>query len=77
MQFTTTVTQKGQVTIPKHLRERFGIRPYDTVLVEQSKTNIVIKPAVDILDLAGTMAPSRKKPLLKARKQMERQYSRI
>ncbi|MBI4004682.1 AbrB/MazE/SpoVT family DNA-binding domain-containing protein [Candidatus Roizmanbacteria bacterium] len=34
MQLTTTVTQKGQVTILKHLRKRFGISPYDMVLID-------------------------------------------
>ena len=29
----TTVTQKGQVTLPKHVREAVGIKPGDTVEV--------------------------------------------
>ena len=29
----TTVTQKGQVTLPKHVREAAGIKPGDTVEV--------------------------------------------
>ena len=35
------VTKKGQVTIPKKLREKYGIR--DTVLIEEAKSGILLK----------------------------------
>ena len=36
------VTKKGQATIPKRLREKFGIR--DAVLVVETEEGILLKP---------------------------------
>lgn len=77
MQFITTVTQKGQVTLPKKLRQLFKIEEYSKVLVEPSGGTIKIKPIEDILDLVGKLRPSSKKPLLKAREAMEKNYRRF
>jgi hypothetical protein len=43
------------------------------------KKNIIIKPTVDILDLAGTFHPrkNKNKSVLDARKAMEKQYKRF
>ncbi len=34
MSAATTMTTKGQVTIPKDLRERLGLKPYDRIEFE-------------------------------------------
>lgn len=34
LEFETTVSQKGQVTIPQEVRTRLGLRPKDKVLFE-------------------------------------------
>jgi AbrB family looped-hinge helix DNA binding protein len=39
------VTSKRQVTIPKYLAERKGIKPGDSVLFEETKEGIVLKRA--------------------------------
>ena len=78
MQIITTVTQKGQVTLPKKMREILGINEYDKVFVEADKDHIKIKPTEDILDLAGKYKKKmKKKPILKAREQMEKNYKRF
>lgn len=77
MQVISTVTQKGQVTIPKNIREAVGISEYDKVLVAASKHYVKIIPTRDILDFAGSFSPRRKKPLLKARESFERKYHRF
>ncbi|MBI2641003.1 AbrB/MazE/SpoVT family DNA-binding domain-containing protein [Candidatus Roizmanbacteria bacterium] len=76
MQFTTTVTQKGQVTLPKKMRESLNIHEYDKVFVEAGKDHIKIKPAEDILDLAGKFHKKMRKSILKAREYMEKNYKR-
>lgn len=42
---TTRVTRKGQVTIPKHLREEFGLEEGDEVLWEKTEEGIQVKKA--------------------------------
>ena len=37
-----TVTKKGQATIPKRLRKKYGIK--DKVLIEEDEKGIVLKP---------------------------------
>jgi len=41
---TTTVTSKGQVTIPKRVRDAAGIKPGATVLVEFVGGKVVVSP---------------------------------
>jgi len=77
MQQITTVTQKGQITIPKKLRDEFAIGKYSKVILEKSKNFIKITPAKDILDLAGSFIPKKVKSVLEAREAMEKKYKRI
>lgn len=79
MQVITTVTQKGQVTLPKQLREAVGISVYDKVFVEADADQITIKPSKDIFDLAGTFHPkkNKNKSPSQARSLMEKQYKRF
>lgn len=49
---TRTVGERGQVTIPKHLRERFGIEGGDEVVVRERGGQIVIETPVTRADLA-------------------------
>jgi len=42
MNRVVSVTRKGQATIPKELREKFGVG--DKVLVVESKEGILLKP---------------------------------
>lgn len=42
---TTRVTQKGQVTIPKELREEFGLEAGDELRWEAGEDGIVVRKA--------------------------------
>ena len=46
---TVIVGERGQVTIPKKLRERFGIRSKSPVVFELREDGIMIKPAVTVM----------------------------
>jgi len=59
MLYTTTVTQKGQVTIPAEIRKRFGIMPYEQVTFATINNQIVIKPAEDFLSLKGSIKSNK------------------
>ncbi len=45
---TLIIGERGQVTIPKKLRERLGIKPKSPVVVELKDNGILIKPAVTV-----------------------------
>lgn len=72
----TTVTQKGQVTIPAEMRLLLGIRPYGRVGLQVGDGFIKIKPVEDILDMAGSVSPIKGRSALKARAWMEKNYKR-
>ena len=77
MQLTTTVTQKGHITIPKSLRDKFGIKSFSKVYLEADKGSIKITSSFDILDLAGKFkVKDRKKSVLLAREEMEKNFNR-
>jgi AbrB family looped-hinge helix DNA binding protein len=79
MQYTTTVTQKGQITLPKEFRDFFNIQKHDRVRIKKTDKSIVILPTFDILDIAGTIKPRKNKNTdpLKAREYMEKNYKRF
>jgi len=47
-----TIGERGQVTLPKELRERFGLRGGDEVVVREEDGRIVIETPVSREDLA-------------------------
>lgn len=46
---TVIVGERGQVTIPKKLRDRFGIKSKSPVVFELRDDGIMIKPAITIM----------------------------
>ena len=77
MQSITTVTQKGQITLPLAFRQFLNLEPYDRVRVFLDKHKVVIEPIVDALDLAGSIKPTIATPVLKAREKLEKTYNRV
>ena len=77
MQVITTVTQKGQITVPKAMRDRLGIKAYGSVVIDADKDHIKVKPVQDVVDLAGSFKTKVTKSPLAARAQMERSYERF
>jgi antitoxin PrlF len=49
----SSVTKKGQATIPKRLRQKYGIK--DKVLFEESECGIVLKPLPTPSDDYGSL----------------------
>lgn len=76
---TTTVTQKGQVTLPKNMRDVLNIFPKSKVVVSLANESISIRAAgPDLLKLAGTFKiPSGAPGIMEAREVMEKNYSRF
>lgn len=78
MTYQTTITSKGQITIPKRIREVLGLEPFRgvTINLELRKKEAIIKPAEDILDLSESFKPKRRVSVLKAREAMEKIYKK-
>ena len=58
---TATVTSKGQITIPKSVRDELGLRVGDRVAFRTLEDGqVVVEPAtVDLRDLKGILKSSR------------------
>lgn len=50
------ISQKGQATIPKHLREKFGIQTPGEVLVYEDAGRIIVEPLRTLEELHGVHA---------------------
>ena len=59
---TATVTSKGQITIPKVVRDELGLREGDRVAFRVLEDGpVIVEPeTVDLLDLQGALKPRRK-----------------
>jgi AbrB family looped-hinge helix DNA binding protein len=59
---TTTLTSKGQITVPKSIRERLNIRPGDRIhfFVEDGGTVIFMPAKSDVRELKGILPKPRK-----------------
>lgn len=55
MQFSSSVTQKGQATIPSPIRKKLGLKPNDKVIFEIKDNQVHIKPAEDFFALKGSI----------------------
>ena len=79
MTYTTTVTQKGQITLPQTVRNKLNIRIREKVTIQIENDYIKIQPTVDILSIAGSLKKKVKPSdnILNARESFERNYSRV
>jgi len=78
MTYSTTITQKGQITIPKMMREALKLKIGQrlSLELEEEKEGIKLKIYPDILELAGTIKVKKNKGVdpVKAREYMETHY---
>ena len=60
MQFTSSVTQKGQATIPAVIRRKLGIKPNSKIIFEiNNNEEVSIKPVVDFFSLKGSVKTNK------------------
>lgn len=58
---TSTLTSKGQVTIPKEIREVLGLKEHDRVNFVKRGGDVLIKPVKgDIFGLRGSVKPKNR-----------------
>ena len=70
---TTSMTKKGQVTIPIEVRKALGLQPRDRVVFEIQGREATIRPAsVDLLAGFGAVRPKeRPEDFKRMRREME------
>ncbi len=68
----STVTSKGQVTIPKEIRLFLKIKPSDKVDFEVENGRVILKPIKTLLNLRGSVSAKGKGDL-----DAERQQAKI
>jgi len=56
----TTITQKGQVTIPVHIRKKLSIKTGQKVIFEERGDEIIVKAVPDFLTLMGSLKTNEK-----------------
>jgi len=73
MSETTTVTQKGQVTIPVAVRRQLGLKPRDRVVFESTDGTVTIRKAPSrVSAMFGSVQPrSRPEDFRKLREEFE------
>lgn len=56
-----TVTYKGQITLPKAVREQLGLQPGDRVSFRAIEGGVIVVEAdtVDLMELKGAMRPRK------------------
>ena len=58
---TKALTKKGQVTIPKKIRDLLGLKERDKVLFIEREGEVVLKPVKgNVLELRGSVTPRRR-----------------
>ncbi|MEW6262392.1 MAG: AbrB/MazE/SpoVT family DNA-binding domain-containing protein [Thermodesulfobacteriota bacterium] len=55
----STISSKGQITLPADIRRKLGMKPNDRVLVEADNEAITIRPARGFLGLKGFAGPAQ------------------
>ena len=60
---TSTVTSKGQITLPAKLRRQMGVKPSDRVLFVKEGKRIFVEQIASIDSLFGSLSNPKAKPL--------------
>lgn len=78
MPYQTTVTQKGQITIPKSIRDALQLIGSKKVIIEleEGEASARITPVDDFLAVAKSIRVRKKVNPLRARAIMESSYAR-
>lgn len=64
----STITQKGQVTIPKKIRDALKLATNDQVVFVKRGSDIIIKPVKNVLNIRGSVNVAGKQNFYSIRK---------
>lgn len=64
----STISTKGQITLPVAVRRKLGLKPGDRVVVEATEGAVVVRPAPDLFKWKGflpkTLRPEEERRLM-------------
>lgn len=72
----TTVTQKGQVTIPVTIRKKYKIKPGGKVLFFENEERVEMKPLPDFFSFRGALRSKKKFDMKAMREAAQKHVSR-
>ena len=72
------LSQKGQATIPKELREKYGIEPGSKVRIRENENGqIVVEPLSSLQQFRGTATtPERGTAILRGEREVDQERSK-
>lgn len=70
----SSITQKGQVTIPVEIRKELGLLPRQKVIIVKEKDGAKIKPVKDFFSLFGSIKAKSRPEDFKAMRKRFIQY---
>lgn len=73
----TTINQQGEITLPKIIRDSMKLKAGDPVRITVAHDHLTIKKVISFLDLAGIFEVPKGKNSMKAREEMENNYTRF
>lgn len=76
MIYRTNITQKGQLTIPKPIRDELKLKPNIQVIISFENKTLKIKPSQTLLDIAGTFRPKNVVSAVSLRSKMNLSYGK-
>ena len=75
MDATSTITQKGQVTIPLFIRKSLDLTPKQKVVFIKETDRVIIKRARDFLEFAGSIKTKKPFNIAKMTKEAQKYVS--
>ncbi len=48
MQSRTTINERGVITIPAAIRQAFGLKANDELIIEETEQGILLRPAISV-----------------------------
>ena len=78
MTYQTTITKKGQITIPKAFRDSLRLNTIQKVSVEMEHggRSLRVRPTIDFLEVAKKITVKNPVKVMAGRKALERNYAR-
>ena len=55
----STISTKGQITLPAEMRRKLGVKPHDRVVLEVEDDAILIRKAHDFFELEGFLGQAK------------------